>query len=51
MLSRRKHGTRVSYAIADPSVFELCAVVCGGRQLNRYRREHRNEKSCKPIHG
>ena len=30
MLSRRKHGTRVSYAIADPSVFELCAVVCGG---------------------
>jgi DNA-binding transcriptional ArsR family regulator len=30
MLTRRKHGTRVSYAIADPSVFELCAVVCGG---------------------
>jgi DNA-binding transcriptional ArsR family regulator len=28
MLTRRKHGTRVSYAIADPAVFELCAVVC-----------------------
>ena len=28
-----------------------CGVVCGGRQLNRYRGEHRNEKSCKAIHG
>jgi ArsR family transcriptional regulator len=30
MLLRRQEGTTVFYAIADPSVFELCEVVCGG---------------------
>lgn len=29
ILSRRKDGTRVLYAIADDSVFELCETVCG----------------------
>ena len=35
MVSRTKQGTQVVYAIADPSVFELCDQVCGGmrRQL------------------
>ena len=29
-VSRRKQGTSSIYAIADPSVFELCEQVCGG---------------------
>src|SRR5215467_5684643 len=28
LVSRRKEGLRVFYRIADPSVFELCEVVC-----------------------
>jgi DNA-binding transcriptional ArsR family regulator len=27
---REKDGTRVRCSIADPSVFELCELVCGG---------------------
>lgn len=30
IVSRRKDGNRVSYAIADQTVFELCETVCGG---------------------
>jgi len=35
VLRRRKDGTFVRYEIADPAVFELCELVCGGlrRQL------------------
>ena len=35
IVSRRREGNRVLYAIADESVFELCDKVCGGlrRQL------------------
>ncbi|MDQ3675198.1 MAG: metalloregulator ArsR/SmtB family transcription factor [Actinomycetota bacterium] len=35
IVSRKKRGTSVVYAIADDSVFELCEHVCGGlrRQL------------------
>ena len=35
MVSRTKQGNRTLYAIADPSVFELCDQVCGSlrRQL------------------
>jgi DNA-binding transcriptional ArsR family regulator len=35
LVARRKDGNRVLYAIADPSVFELCEHVCGAlhRQL------------------
>ena len=29
MLSRRKEGLQVFYAIADPSIFKLCQLVCG----------------------
>jgi ArsR family transcriptional regulator len=29
MLTRRKEGLQVFYAIADPSVFQLCELVCG----------------------
>ena len=29
-MSRRKQGTSSIYAIADPSVFDLCEQVCGG---------------------
>lgn len=30
LVSRAKQGNFVSYEIADPSVFELCEMVCGG---------------------
>ncbi len=35
LLRRRKDGNFVRYEIADPAVFELCDIVCGGlhRQL------------------
>ena len=32
IVSRRKHGTRVIYAIADKTVFTLCEAVCGSLQ-------------------
>ncbi|MDP0492642.1 MAG: metalloregulator ArsR/SmtB family transcription factor [Verrucomicrobiota bacterium JB023] len=28
ILSRRKEGTKVYYAVSDPMVFELCDLVC-----------------------
>lgn len=37
VLSRRKEGLQVFYAIADPTIFKLCELVCGSveKQLNR----------------
>ena len=32
IVGRRKEGNRVVYEIADPSVFTLCEIVCGGLQ-------------------
>jgi len=29
LLARRKEGLQVFYAIADPSIFQLCELVCG----------------------
>jgi ArsR family transcriptional regulator len=29
LLKRRREGLQVFYSVADPSVFNLCAVVCG----------------------
>ncbi len=29
VLSRRKEGLRVFYAICDPSIYALCELVCG----------------------
>ncbi len=36
LVSREKRGTTVVYAVDDPTVFELCALVCGSlrRQLS-----------------
>ncbi len=30
LLSRRQEGTTVYYEVADPSIFDLCEIVCGG---------------------
>ena len=30
LVKRRREGTLVYYSVADPSVFDMCAVVCGG---------------------
>lgn len=37
ILSRRKEGLQVIYAIADPSIFKLCELVCGSleKELSR----------------
>ncbi len=37
VLDRRKEGLQVFYAIADPTIFKLCELVCGSleKQLNR----------------
>lgn len=37
ILSRRKAGLQVFYAIADPSIFKLCELVCGSleKSLNQ----------------
>ena len=37
ILSRRKEGLQVFYAIADPSIVKLCELVCGSleKQLSR----------------
>ncbi|MBI5382426.1 MAG: helix-turn-helix transcriptional regulator [Opitutae bacterium] len=29
LLKRRKEGLQVFYAVADPSIFQLCELVCG----------------------
>jgi ArsR family transcriptional regulator len=29
LLKRRKEGLQVFYAIADPTIFRLCELVCG----------------------
>lgn len=35
MVERTKVGNQSRYSIADPSVFELCELVCGGVQRQR----------------
>ncbi len=39
IVGRERSGNLVRYRIADPSVFELCEIVCGGvqRQLQELR--------------
>ena len=32
LLKQRKEGLQVFYAIADPSIFKLCELVCGSLQ-------------------
>jgi ArsR family transcriptional regulator len=40
LLSRRKEGVSVRYAVADPVIFDLCDLVCGSlrRRLKRQAR-------------
>lgn len=40
LVNRRKAGTTIYYALADPSVLALCDTVCGGIQ-HRYAAEAR----------
>lgn len=37
VLARRKEGLQVFYAIADPSIYKLCELVCGSleKELTR----------------
>jgi DNA-binding transcriptional ArsR family regulator len=41
LVVRESRGTSVYYRIADPSIYELCDVVCGNvaRQVERMARE------------
>lgn len=38
LLSRRKNGLNVFYAIADPRIFDMCDMVCGS--LKRHLDHH-----------
>ncbi|MFO1450701.1 MAG: metalloregulator ArsR/SmtB family transcription factor [Opitutaceae bacterium] len=37
MLGRRKEGLQVFYSIADPSIFQLCDLVCGSLEQKLVR--------------
>lgn len=37
VLSRRKEGLQVFYAIADPTIFKLCELVCGSLEKHLSR--------------
>ncbi len=45
LLKRRKEGLQVFYAIADPSIFKLCELVCGSLEKEHAARAEafRNE--------
>ncbi len=32
LVTRERHGSFVTYAVADPSVYKLCELVCGSIQ-------------------
>ena len=38
LVARRQEGTSVFVRVADPSVFELCHVVCGGIEKHLHAR-------------
>lgn len=38
VLSRRKEGLQVFYSIKDPSIFELCELVCGSLERQHTQR-------------
>jgi DNA-binding transcriptional ArsR family regulator len=38
MLARRKEGLQVFYSICDPSIFELCELVCGSLERQHSQR-------------
>jgi ArsR family transcriptional regulator len=38
IIKRRREGTQVFYSVADPTVFDMCSVVCGGIR-EKIRRE------------
>jgi ArsR family transcriptional regulator len=38
VLSRRKDGLQVFYAIADPSIVKLCELVCGSLEKTLAKR-------------
>ena len=37
LVSRRKDGLQVYYAVADPSIFKLCDLVCSGLEKHTAR--------------
>jgi ArsR family transcriptional regulator len=46
ILSRRKEGLQVFYAISDPSIFKLCELVCGSleKQLTKQAESFATER-------
>ena len=38
LVGRRREGTTVYYHLADPSVFQLCDLVCGRLEITHERR-------------
>ncbi len=48
LITRRRAGTSILYAISDPMVFKLCALVCHSETV-RSRREYRDLHEQKPA--
>jgi ArsR family transcriptional regulator len=46
LVSRRREGTTVFYALTDPSIFQLCDLVCGRLEatLDRKRKAFRQPR-------
>ena len=38
LLTRRKEGLQVFYSISDPSIFQLCELVCGSLEKSHTQR-------------
>jgi len=38
LLTRRKEGLQVFYAIADPTIFQLCELVCNSLEVQHAKR-------------
>ncbi len=48
LIGRRREGTSILYAISDPMVFKLCALVCHS-EAEKSRREYEELKTQQPT--
>lgn len=48
LISRRREGTSILYAISDPMVFRLCALVCRS-EAEKSRRDYEDLHEQKPA--
>jgi DNA-binding transcriptional ArsR family regulator len=49
LVARRKEGLHVYYRVADPSVFELCELICGSLEARAAREVRAFKPARRPI--